>query len=233
MFVILMRKFASTRMVQKAIEVLDEMPNYKCEPDEYVFGCLLDALCKNGSIKETASHFEDIRYRFPPTIKHFTSLLYGDEKDRLWTKCNLVQNFDLWVLQVKKVGGGYELLDRMIQQGLVPNQLTYHHLMLAHKKKKELEEYMELMNEMHKRSRKIEACEHFKEMVDKGIFTIPQYEITKRVRKMAADQKINFKMYKRRGERDLKEKAKEKKDGKKRRARQRHWGGSRQKSNTL
>lgn len=77
MFVVLMRRFASAKMVKKAIEVLDEMPKYGCEPDEYVFGCLLDALCKNGSVKEAALLFEDMRIRFKPTIKHFTSLLYG------------------------------------------------------------------------------------------------------------------------------------------------------------
>ncbi|KAK4485195.1 hypothetical protein RD792_007813 [Penstemon davidsonii] len=53
-FVVLMRGFASARMVKKAIEVLNEMPKYGCEPDEYVFGCLLDALCKNRSVKEAA-----------------------------------------------------------------------------------------------------------------------------------------------------------------------------------
>ncbi|RYR46908.1 hypothetical protein Ahy_A07g032773 [Arachis hypogaea] len=124
-------------------------------------------------------------------------------------------------LIMKKVERGYELLDQMIQQGLVPNQLTYHLLMLAHKKKEELEEYIELVNEMHKicctpdlniyntviRLGEIKegarlwnemeasgirlgintflmmingflnqaSCEHFKEMVDKGIFTSPQY----------------------------------------------------------
>ncbi|KAJ7944561.1 Pentatricopeptide repeat-containing protein [Quillaja saponaria] len=63
-FVILMRRFASARMVQKATEVLDEMSKYGCEPDDYVFGCLLDALCKNGSVKKAASLFEDMRIRF-------------------------------------------------------------------------------------------------------------------------------------------------------------------------
>lgn len=77
MFVVLMRRFASAKLVKKAVEVLDEMPKYGCEPDEYVFGCLLDALCKNGSVKEAALLFEDMRMRFKPTIKHFTSLLYG------------------------------------------------------------------------------------------------------------------------------------------------------------
>ena len=33
-FVILMRRFASARMVHKAVQVLDEMPNYGGEPDE-------------------------------------------------------------------------------------------------------------------------------------------------------------------------------------------------------
>ncbi|TXG59458.1 hypothetical protein EZV62_014031 [Acer yangbiense] len=52
-------------------------------------------------------------------------------------------------------------------------------------------------------------------------------EIAEKVRKMADEREITFKMYKRCGERDLKEKFKEKKDGKKRRARRRQWGGGR------
>ncbi|XP_061355750.1 putative pentatricopeptide repeat-containing protein At5g65820 [Gastrolobium bilobum] len=462
-FVILMRRFASARMVQKAIEVLDEMPKYGCEPDEYVFGCLLDALCKNGSIKEAASLFEDMRFRFPPTVKHFTSLLYGwcregklmeakhvlvqmkdvgiepdivvynnllsgyalagkmgdaydllkemrrigcepnatsytiliqslckhekmEEAMRIFvemerngcevdtvTYTTLISGFCKW----GKIKKGYELLDQMIQQGHSPNQLTYQYIMMAHEKKEELEECMELVNEMQKvgctpnlniyntvirlacklgevkegvrlwnemeasglnpdidtfvimingfleQGCLVEACEHFKQMVGRGLFATPQYgtlkelmnsllraeklemakdtwncittskgcelnvsawtiwihalfskghvkeacsfcidmmdndlmpqpdtfaklmrglrklynrefaaEITEKVRKMAADRKITFKMYKRRGERDLKEKAMEKKDGRKRRARQHRWGGGR-KSNTL
>ncbi|KAK2387515.1 hypothetical protein P8452_25664 [Trifolium repens] len=463
-FVILMRKFASARMVHKAIEVLDEMPKYGCEPDEYVFGCLLDALCKNGSVKEAASLFEDMRYRFPPTVKHFTSLLYGwckegklveakhvlvqmkdagiepdivvfnnllggyaqagkmadaydllkemrrqgcepnatsyttliqslckheklEEAMRLFvemqrngcqmdviTYTTLISGFCKW----GKIKRGYELLDQMIQEGHSPNQLTYLQIMLAHEKKEELEECMELVNEMQKigcvpdlkiyntvirlacklgevkqgvrlwnemeanglspgidtfvimidgfieQDYLVEACEYFKEMVGRGLFTAPHYgtlkelmnsllraeklemakdtwncitaskscemnvsawtiwihalfskghvkeacsfcidmmendlmpqpdtfaklmrglkklynrefaaEITEKVRKMAADRHITFKMYKRRGERDLKEKVKEKKDGRKRRARQRRWGGAGSSQKTL
>ena len=76
-FVTLMSRFACARMVRKAIEVLDEMPKYGCEPEEYVFECLLDALYKNGSVKDEAQLFEEMRVRFRPSIKHFTSLLYG------------------------------------------------------------------------------------------------------------------------------------------------------------
>ncbi|KAL4620390.1 hypothetical protein ACB092_06G150600 [Castanea dentata] len=456
-FVVLMRRFASDRMVKKAIQVLDEMPKYGCEPDEYVFGCLLDALCKNGSVKEAALLFEDMRVRFTPTLKHFTSLLYGwcKEGQLIEAKFVLVQMreagfepdivvynnllsgyaqlgkmtdaFDLlkemrrkgcepnatsYTILIQalcgrkrmeeamrvfvemqrngceadvvtyttlisgfckwgKIDKGYELLDSMIQQGLLPNQTTYMHIMLAHEKKEQLEECMELMEEMRKigcipdlsiyntvirlacklgevkegvrlwnemegrglspgldtfiimihgfigQNCLVEACEHFKEMVGRGLLSARHYgtlkeflnsllraeklemakdlwscitskgpelnvfawtiwihalfgnghvkeacsyclemmdadimpqadtfaklirglrklynreiaaEITEKVRKMAADRQITFKMYKRRGERDLKEKVKEKKDGRKRRARRRQWGGGR------
>ncbi|KAK1588023.1 hypothetical protein Q3G72_019210 [Acer saccharum] len=58
-------------------------------------------------------------------------------------------------------------------------------------------------------------------------------EIAEKVRKMADEREITFKMYKRRGERDLKEKFMEKKDGKKRRARRCQWVGSRGKDKIL
>lgn len=459
-FVVLMRRFASAKMVKKAIEVLDEMPKYGCEPDEYVFGCLLDALCKNGSVKEAALLFEDMRMRFKPTIKHFTSLLYGwckegklmqakfvlvkmreagfepdivvynnllngysvagkmvdafdllqemkrkgcepnaasftvviqalcaqekmDEAMRVLrdmerngceadvvTYTTLISGFCKW----SKIEKGYELLDDMIRKGHTPTQTTYLHIMLAHEKKEELENCVELVGEMQKiglvadlsiyntlirlacklgeikesirfwnqieangispgvdsfvilinglveQGLLVEACDYFKDMVFRGLLSYPQYgtlkdllnallradklelakdvwscimtkgcelntyawtiwihalfskghvkeacsfcldmmdagvmpqpdtfaklmhglrklynrqlaaEITEKVRKMAAERQMTFKMYKRRGERDLKEKAKAKKDGRKRRARRRQWGKARNKA---
>ncbi|GAB4849128.1 hypothetical protein Ancab_003937 [Ancistrocladus abbreviatus] len=462
-FVVLMRRFASARMVKKAIEVLDEMPKYGCEPDEHVFGCLLDALCKNGSVKEAASLFEDMRVRFTPTIKHFTSLLYGwcREGKLMEAKFVLVQmreagiepdivvynnlltgyavggkmadshdlleemrrkgcepNATSYTILIqalcsmekteeamrvlrdmdncgcdadvvtytalisglckwRKIDKAYELLDTMLQRGHTPNPTTYLHILLAHEKKEELEECMELVEEMRKigclpdlsiynilirlacklgevkegvrlwnemeasglspgldtftimvhgfleQGCLVEACEYFKEMVARGLLSAPQYgtlkdllnsllradklemakdiwscivtkgcelnvyawtiwiqalfsnkhvkeacsyclemmdanlmpevityaklmkglkklynreiaaEITEKVRKMAADRQISFKMYKRRGERDLKEKAKAVKDGRKRRARRRRWGCNRSKADIL
>ena len=271
----------------------------------------------------------------------------------------------------------YELLDRMIRKGLMPNSLTYLHIILAHEKKEELEKCLELIEEMRKigcvpdagiynvvirlackleevkeavrvwneiegsglspgvdsfivmihgfigQGYLIEACKYFKEMVGRGLFCVPQYgvlkdllnsllraeklemakdvwscivskgcelnvsawtiwihalfskghvkeacsyclemmevdvmpqpdtfaklmrglrklynrqiaaEITEKVRKMTADRELTFKMYKRRGERDLKEKVKAKADGRKRRARRRRWGGARSRAGIL
>ncbi|KAL0461874.1 UNVERIFIED_CONTAM: putative pentatricopeptide repeat-containing protein [Sesamum latifolium] len=140
-FVILMRRFASSRMVKKAIEVLDEMPKYGCEPDEYVFGCLLDALCKNGSVKEAALLFEDMRIRFKPTIRHFTSLLYGwcKEGKLMEAKVVLVKmreaGFEPDIVVYNNLLNGYSvagkmvdafhLLQEMKRTGCEPNATSY------------------------------------------------------------------------------------------------------------
>lgn len=131
-FVVLMRRFASARMVKKAIEVLDEMPKYGCEPDEYVFGCLLDALCKNGSTKEAALLFEDMRIRFTPTIKHFTSLLYG------WCK-------EGKLMEAKVV------LVKMREAGFEPDIVVYNNLLNGYAVAGKMLDAFHLMKEMEKR----------------------------------------------------------------------------------
>ncbi|KAL0381496.1 UNVERIFIED_CONTAM: putative pentatricopeptide repeat-containing protein [Sesamum angustifolium] len=371
-FVILMRRFASSRMVKKAIEVLDEMPKYGCEPDEYVFGCLLDALCKNGSVKEAALLFEDMRIRFKPTIKHFTSLLYGwcKEGKLMEAKVVLVKmreaGFEPDIVVYNNLLNGYSvagkmvdafhLLQEMKRTGCEPNATSYtimiqalcarekmeeairvfmdmesngceadivtYTTLITHEKKEELEECLDLMKEMRKISvlpdssiyntvirlacklgetedgmrlmNELEAtgispdklqlakdvwsciiakgcelnvyawtiwihalfsnghvkdaCSYCLDMMDAGVMPQPDTfaklmrglrklynrqiaaEITEKVRKMAAERQMTFKMYKRRGERDLKEKAKAKKDGRKRRGRRRQWGSRNRKA---
>ncbi|CAN8278461.1 unnamed protein product [Cochlearia groenlandica] len=472
LFVVLMRRFASANMVKKAVEVLDEMPKYGLEPDGYVFGCLLDALCKNYSVKDASKLFEDMRERFPPNLRYFTSLLYGwcregkliearhvlvqmkeaglepdivvytnllsgyahagkmadaydllndmrkrglepnancytvliqalckmekrmDEAMRVFvdmerygceadmvTYTAMISGFCKWGM----IDKGYSYLDDMIKKGVVPSQVMYMQIMVAHEKKEQVEECLELIEKM-KRNRcclpdliiynvvirlacklgevkeavrlwtemeanglspgvdtfvimingfasqgyLIEACDHFKEMVSRGIFSAPQYgtlktllnslvrddkleiakdvwscisnksfscelnvstwtiwihalfarghvkeacsycldmmemdlmpqpdtyaklmkglkklynrtiaaEITEKVRKMASEREISFKMYKRRGEDDLIEKAKPKgsKDSKKKKetAHDRHkWRGEQTRAKAL
>jgi len=162
-FVVLMRRFASARMVKKAIEVLDEMPKYGCEPDEYVFGCLLDALCKNGSVKEAALLFEDMRVRFRPTIKHFTSLLYGwcREGKLMEAKFVLVQmreagfepdivvynNLLSGYAQVGKMSDASDLLKEMKRKGCEPNATSYTILIQALCGQERMEEAMRILVE--------------------------------------------------------------------------------------
>ncbi|MQL76925.1 hypothetical protein Taro_009323 [Colocasia esculenta] len=132
LFVTLMRRFASARMVGRAIEVLDEMPKYGCEPDERAFGCLLDALCKNGSVKEAASLFEDMRMRFPPTLRHFTSLLYG------WCRAG-------------KLAEAKHVLIQMRQAGLEPDIVVYNNLLCGYVTAGKMEDGYELLREMRRK----------------------------------------------------------------------------------
>lgn len=163
-FVVLMRRFASARMVKKAIEVLDEMPKFGCEPDEYVFGCLLDALCKNGSVKEAALLFEDMRIRFMPTIKHFTSLLYGwcKEGKLMEAKVVLVKmreaGFEPDIVVYNNLLNGYavagkmvdafHLLQEMRRNGCEPNATSYTIMIQALCAREKTEEAMRVFVDM-------------------------------------------------------------------------------------
>jgi len=163
-FVILMRRFASSRMFQEAVEVFDEMPKYGCEPDEYVFGCLLDALCKNGSVKEAVSLFEDTRYRWKPSVQHFTSLLYGwcKEGNVMEAKHVLVQMNEAGIepdivvynsllggyAQAGKMGDSYDLLKEMRRKGCEPNATSYTVLIQSLRKHGRLEEATRVFVEM-------------------------------------------------------------------------------------
>ncbi|XP_043711686.1 pentatricopeptide repeat-containing protein At3g49730 [Telopea speciosissima] len=163
-FVVLMRRFASARMVQKAIEVLDEMPKYGCEPDEHAFGCLLDALCKNGSVKQAASLFEDMRIRFTPNLKHFTSLLYGwcREGKLMEAKYVLVQmreagfepdivvynNLLSGYAMAGKMGDAFDLVQEMRRKGCDPNATSYTILIQALCSREKMEEAMRVFVEM-------------------------------------------------------------------------------------
>ncbi|KAI3958851.1 hypothetical protein MKX01_023527 [Papaver californicum] len=153
-FIVLMRRFASSRMVAKAIQVLDKMPKYGCEPDEYVFGCLLDAL------------FEDMRVRFKPDIKHFTSLLYG------WCKLGKLMEAKFVLVQMREAGfepdlvvynnllSGYamagkmqvafDLISEMKRKGCEPNANSYTILIQALCGKERMDEAMLVFVEIKK-----------------------------------------------------------------------------------
>ncbi|XP_051119415.1 pentatricopeptide repeat-containing protein At3g49730-like [Andrographis paniculata] len=163
-FIVLMRRFASARMVKRAIEVLDEMPKYGCEPDEYVFGCLLDALCKNGSAKEAALLFDDMSFRFKPTIRHFTSLLHG------WCKEGKLMEAKVVLMKMKEAGfapdivvynnllNGYSvagkmvdafhLLQEMQRNGCEPNTTSYTILIQALCRQEKMDEAMRVYVDM-------------------------------------------------------------------------------------
>ncbi|CAN4113979.1 unnamed protein product [Withania somnifera] len=121
-------------MMKKAIEVLDEMPKYGLEPDENVFGCLLYALCKNGSVKEAAKSFDEMGFRFRLTIKHFTSLLYG------WCK-------EGKVMEAKVVF----VLMKMTEAGFKPDIVVYNNLLNGYAVCRKMADAFALLQEMRRK----------------------------------------------------------------------------------
>ncbi|CAA7055958.1 unnamed protein product [Microthlaspi erraticum] len=165
LFVVLMRRFASANMVKKAVEVLDEMPKYGLEPDESIFGSLLDALCKNGSVKEASKLFEDMRDKFPPNLRHFTSLLYGwcREGKLMEAKHVLAQMKEAGIepdivvftnllsgyAHAEKMADAYDLMKDMRKRGYEPNANCYTVLIQALcKTEKRMDEAMRVFVEM-------------------------------------------------------------------------------------
>lgn len=166
-FVALIRRFAAARLVSKAVEVLDEMKAYGCTPDDYVFACLLDALCKNGSVKEAASLFRDMRDRFPPNLRHFTSLLYG------WCRAGKLDEAKFILVQMREAGfepdivvyntllagfaaadkmeDSYALLSEMRRKGCEPNVISYTTLIQALCTRESLDDAMRVFVEMRRR----------------------------------------------------------------------------------
>ncbi|CAH8353374.1 unnamed protein product [Eruca vesicaria subsp. sativa] len=138
LFVVLMRRFASANMAKKAVEVLDEMPKYGIHPDEFVFGSLLDALCKNGSVKEGSKLLEDMRERFPPNLRLFTSLLYG------WCR-------EGKLIEAKNV------LVQMKEAGIEPDVVVFTNLLSGYAHAGKMADAYDLMKDMRKRGLELNA----------------------------------------------------------------------------
>ncbi|XP_010463636.1 PREDICTED: putative pentatricopeptide repeat-containing protein At5g65820 [Camelina sativa] len=164
LFLVLVQRFPSAVVVKKAIEVLDEMPKFGLEHDEYVFGCLLDALCKHGSVKDAAKLFEDMRLRFPSNLRYFNSLLYGwcKEGKMMEAKHVLVQmkeagfepdivdytNLLSGYANAGKIADAYDLLKDMRRSGFEPNVNCYTVLIQGLCKVDRMEEAMKVFVEM-------------------------------------------------------------------------------------
>ncbi|KAJ4897157.1 putative pentatricopeptide repeat-containing protein [Raphanus sativus] len=160
LFAVLARRFEGSDMVRKAVEVLDEMR----EPDEYVFACLLDALCENGCVKDGARLFEDMRLRFRMDRRYFASLLCG------WCKEGRMMEAEHVLVQMKEAGfepevvdyanlvsgyagagkmaDAYEVLKDMRRRGFEPSASCYTVLIQALCKVERMEEAMSVFGEM-------------------------------------------------------------------------------------
>lgn len=165
-FIIMMRKFVAASMVQKAIDVLDEMPKFGCEPDAHTFGALLDALCKHDKVQEAIELFVDMKTRFPRNLKNYTVLLNGlcktgsldmahcmlDEMAVLGFEPDLVVYNTLvnGYAKAGKIHKAFDLLNEMKSRGCAPDAVSYTNLIHALCAAERLEEALRLFKDMKK-----------------------------------------------------------------------------------
>jgi len=131
-FIIVMRRFVAARMVQKAIDVLDEMPKFGCEPDAHTFGALLNALCKHDKVQEAIALFGDMKIRFPPNLKNYTILLNG-------------------LCKTGRLERAHCMLDEMAELGFEPDLVVYNTLVNGYAKAGKIQKAFDLLNEMKNR----------------------------------------------------------------------------------
>lgn len=131
-FIIMIRRFIAAGMVQKAIDVLDEMPKFGCEPDAHTFGALLNALCKHDKVQEAIALFRDMEIRFPPNLKNYTVLLNG-------------------LCKTGRLERAQCMLNEMVELGFEPDLVVYNTLLNGYAKAGKIQKAFDLLNEMKNR----------------------------------------------------------------------------------
>ncbi|RVX23202.1 Pentatricopeptide repeat-containing protein [Vitis vinifera] len=202
--------------LEECIELMEEMRKIGCTPDLNIYNIVIRLACKLGEIKEGVRVWNEMEATgLSPGLDTFVIMIHGFLSQRCLVEA-------------------CEFFKEMVGRGLLsaPQYGTLKELLNSLLRAEKLE-----------MSKDVWSCIMTKDVISMWVMPQPDTfaklmrglrklynrqiaaEITEKVRKMAAEREMTFKMYKRRGERNLKEKIKEAKDGRKRRARRRRWGG--------
>ncbi|VFQ68955.1 unnamed protein product [Cuscuta campestris] len=129
-FNLIVKAMCKLGMVDKAVDVFREMPEWECNPDVYTYCTLMDGLCKADRIEEAVSLLDEMQtegcFPTPPT---FNVLING-----LCKKGDLVR--------------AAKLVDNMFLKGGVPNEVTYNTLIHGLCLKGKLEKAISLLHRM-------------------------------------------------------------------------------------
>ncbi|CDO98336.1 unnamed protein product [Coffea canephora] len=231
--------------LEECMQLVEEMQKIGLVPDVSIYNTLIRLSCKLGEIKECIRFWNQIEVNgISPGVDSFVIMINGlVEQGCLVEACNYFKDMILrGLLSAPQYGTLKDLLNSLLRADKVEMAKDVWSCIMT--KGCELNTYAWTIwiHALFSKGHVKEACSYCLDMMDSGVMPQPDTfaklmrglrklynrqlaaEITEKVRKMAAERQMTFKMYKRRGERDLKEKAKAKKDGRKRRARRRQWG---------
>ena len=234
--------------LEECLELMAEMQKIGSIPDLNIYNTVIRLACKLGEIKEGVRLWNEIEaHGLSPGLDTFVIMIHGFlGQGCLVEACQYFKEMvDRGLLSAPQYGTLKELMNSLLRADKLEMAKDVWRSIVSKGCEINVYAWTIWIHALFSNGHVKEACSYCLDMMECDVMPQPDTfaklmrglrklynrqiaaEITEKVRKMAADRQITFKMYKRRGERDLKEKVKEKDDGRKRRARRRHWGGRR------
>lgn len=234
--------------LEECIELVKEMQKIGCNPDLNVYNTVIRLSFKLGEVKEGVGVWHEMEAnRLSPGIDSYIIMIHGFlEQECLVEACEYFKEMvEKGLLSAPQYGVLKDLLNSLLRADKLEMSKDVWNCIMMKGCELNVFAWTIWIQALFAKGHVKEACSYCLEMMDAGLMPQPDTfaklmkglkklynrqiaaEITEKVRKMAEERQMTFKMYKRRGERDLKEKAKEKIEGRKRRSRRRQWGSNR------
>lgn len=130
-FTNLLSGYAHAEKMADAYDLMKDMRKRGYEPNANCYTVLIQTLCKTEK-------------RMDEAMRVFVEMeRYGCEAD-IVTYTALISGFCKWGM----IDKGYSVLDDMRKKGVMPSQVTYMQIMVAHEKREQFEECLELIEKM-------------------------------------------------------------------------------------
>lgn len=230
--------------LEECVELMEEMRKIGCSPDLGIYNTVIRLACKLGEVKEGVRLWNEMEAAgFSPGLDTFVIMIHGFlGQGCLIDACDYFKEMvGRGLLSGPQYGTLKELMNALLRDEKLEMAKDVWSCIVTKGCDLNVFAWTIWIHALFSKGHVKEACSYCLDMMEADVMPQPDTfaklmrglrklynrqiaaEITEKVRKMAADRQITFKMYKRRGERDLKEKVKEKNDGRKRRARRRSW----------
>ena len=229
--------------LEECLSLLDEMGKAKCPADEQIYSLVIRLACKLGELRRAEELFREMERS--QNLDAFIAIVHGFlHQGSLPEACGYFKEMVArGLFAAPQYGTLKEVLNALLRAGKIELAKDLWGCLGGGACALNAAAWTIWVQALFSRGHVKEACAECMEMMEAGHMPQPDTfarlmrglkklynrqiaaEITDKVRVMAAERNVTFKMYKRRGVRDLKEKDKCKGDGgRKSRSRRRCWG---------
>lgn len=218
--------------LEQCLELMSRMSNEKCFPDLYIYNTVIRLSCKLGELDQAVELWNEMEVSgLSPGLDSFVIIIHGFlGQNSLIGACNYFREMvGRGLLSTPQYGIMKDLLNSLLRDEKLELAKEVWGLIVSKGGKLNVYAWTIWIHALFAKKHVKEACSYCIEMMEAGI--MPQAdtfamlmkglkkmynrviaaEITEKVRAMAEERNVSFKMYKRRGVVDLEEKKKRKK----------------------